>query len=789
MSIANSSISATNGGVAVGAAHTVSVHLPPPSPSQVSARQILPNDHTTALFGRDTHLNEIVTPLARQIRNDMTPSVTTLTGLAGVGKTQLAVHASKQLLSQSSYDAAVFVDLNGYSETEAASAENAYPSILRVLSVLSPKSGEIPPGADMQTEYHLRLQQLAQSDTAILLVFDNVSMAMQIEDLVPTNGFHHVLVTTRDTLNALPRTRAVAVDTLAPTDAAHLVTSVIDARVPGDRRTADNPRALAELCALSGYLPLALHIVGALVGDEPRRSLEDLTAELRIENTRLAAFEYEHVSVRAAFELSYRRLSSRLRRLFRSLPRIPGPDFGLMSAGAAGNQPTSATRREISALVRAHLVERPRAERWRMHDLIRLYSNELAAKDIDERKSVDSRIAQTVALRLAAAEFAVVLQSPTPAQLRAFGFGDRAEAETWLYEDRFAITGVIERCVQSGDPMARTLTKGASDIFETMHMTSEWVAACTLWVQCAETGSDEDDLNIALNQLGASLRAVRRFDDATSVHNRSLQLYRSRGDRRGQGAALVNIANVLQDQRRYPEAIELYHQDIVLCRDAGDSESEADTQGNLAAVLIQAGRTDQAVAHIERAEQLYRDADAPAGIARALDLRGVILQLNGRYEDASSLHREAAARYERLGDAHRQSGAINNALVAEQMFGDPQVAIEHHLGEVTRMRRLGDLQREATALTNLSLAQDRSGLCADALRNLNFAAELYAKCNDAYGEAKSYFLSGLTSTKLGEQENARTLLSRAEVLFGTLLHCAHESAEARHAIRELNRTL
>lgn len=785
VSISDTTIEAHNGSVAVGSAGVVSIQLPQPTLFQVASRRITGDDYSTALFGRAELLRKIVALLERRTRSRETPTVTTLKGLAGVGKSQLAVHTAKALVSGMHYNIAVLVDMNGYSDREPGSAQNAYASILRVLSTQSPPPGESPPGADMCTEYHLRLQQLADSGTAVLLVLDNVAATDQVESLIPTNVEHHVLVTTRDTLNALPRSRAIEVDTLAPTDAADLVTHVVLERLPSDCRASEEPSILAELCALSGYLPLALRIVGSLAAEEPRRRLAELADELRAENTRLGAFEYEDVSVRSAFELSYRRLTPDLQRLFRGVPSIPGPDFGLLTASAVASQTTTATRRALSALARAHLLELPMSERWTMHDLIRLYANELSVQNRVERKAVEARVSDSVVHAFVSAG-CLIFNRATPPQLRHFA--DRSKAESWLTEDRFAIVGVMERCVRNNDRIAHELTKGASEVFEAAHLTSEWVAASTMWVQCAESDSDLEDLNIALNKLGASLRAIRQFDNATSVHDRSLQLYRSRGDRRGQGVALVNMANVLQDQRRYAEAIDLYNQDIQLCREAEDLLSEADTQGNLAAVLLQAGRNGPALDHIERAESLYHDAEYPQGIARMLDLRGVHLQYEGRYEEASTLHRDAAARFERLGERHRQSGALNNALVAENMFSDPQVAIDHHTQELDRLRRLGDLHRQATSHINLGLAQERLSLWSEARQNVELAAELYEQCSDPYGEAKALFLSGLTSAKLGETATALSSLTRARGLFAGLNHCSRESAEVRQAIRAVSPT-
>lgn len=120
-------------------------------------------------------------------------------------------------------------------------------------------------------------------------------------------------------------------------------------RWPGDGR----------LVALYGRLPLAVQIAAALLDDEPERPLAVLARELADEGGRLRALDYgPRWAVRAAFDLSRRRLDEPVARLFRLLAAVPGTDIGLAVAAVVADRPEGEVRAGLRALCRAHLVLR-----------------------------------------------------------------------------------------------------------------------------------------------------------------------------------------------------------------------------------------------------------------------------------------------------------------------------------------------------------------------------------------------------------------------------------------------
>ena len=81
--------------------------------------------------------------------------------------------------------------------------------------------------------------------------------------------------------------------------------------------------------------------------------------------------------MRAGFEASYRHLDHDLARVFRLLTVNLGPDISTEVTAVITKLDTRVVGRALEELARAHMIERGNVYgRWRMHDLVRLYSED-----------------------------------------------------------------------------------------------------------------------------------------------------------------------------------------------------------------------------------------------------------------------------------------------------------------------------------------------------------------------------------------------------------------------------
>ena len=208
-------------------------------------------------------------------------------GLAGIGKTTLAVEAGHAARQQGWFPGGVlFIDLHGYDEVPVQSTQ-ALEALLLALGVAAER---IAPGLDERAALYRSV--LAQTEEPVLVIADNASSEAQVRPLVPGCGPHKVIVTSRHTLADLGA-RLVDVTVLDHDAGVELLDAALRAARPEDDRIASDTEAATRLARLCGGLPLALQISAALLKGDPTLSAAELAGELAVESERLERLRYD----------------------------------------------------------------------------------------------------------------------------------------------------------------------------------------------------------------------------------------------------------------------------------------------------------------------------------------------------------------------------------------------------------------------------------------------------------------------------------------------------------------
>lgn len=213
--------------------------------------------------GRSTELRALDGILAGA--SPQCPTIVTLTGPGGIGKTALAVHWAHRVRDR--FPAGqLFVDLCGHSTDDPVPPEAALFAFLRSLQV---PADQIPDG----TSDRAGLFRTLTADRPLLVVIDNAPSAEQVHPLLPASG-SMIVVTSRNQLRSLGvRTGAVRVP-IEPLSAGEAVQFLTTAAGRDPAESAEFGE-LAELCA--GY-PLALAAVAESI---QQSTVTELTRSLR----------------------------------------------------------------------------------------------------------------------------------------------------------------------------------------------------------------------------------------------------------------------------------------------------------------------------------------------------------------------------------------------------------------------------------------------------------------------------------------------------------------------------
>ncbi|MFG2105111.1 BTAD domain-containing putative transcriptional regulator [Micromonospora echinaurantiaca] len=312
--------------------------------------------------GRVDELGRMAEWIRRDPRRPGPDSVTicAISGVPGLGKTALALRAA-QLVRASFPDGQLYLDLHGVSSRPVTPLEG----LTRFLRALGVDGGRVP-GDEAECA---ALFRSVLAGRRMLVVLDNARDAAQVRSLVPGTGGNAVLVTSRNRLADLAGAVQVELGLPPMADALDMLTAIV-----GRARVAAEAEAAAELAVVCGRLPIALRVVGGWLVSRPSCSIRAALNRLADRRHRLDRLRTGDLAVEVTFHPSYQKLSASTARAFRLLASLPGDDFGVSAAAAALGSDEAEAEEWLNDLVDGNLLQVYADERYRYHDLLRLYA-------------------------------------------------------------------------------------------------------------------------------------------------------------------------------------------------------------------------------------------------------------------------------------------------------------------------------------------------------------------------------------------------------------------------------
>ncbi|SCF02857.1 Tetratricopeptide (TPR) repeat [Micromonospora viridifaciens] len=619
-----------------------------------------------------------------------TTGAVAIDGMAGVGKTSLAVRVAHRL-APTYPDGGLYLDLHGFTPgQEPLEPHTALGRLLGALDVTHPPAGTAERAALWRSELSRR---------RVLVVLDNAVDADQVRPLLPGAGKSAVLVTSRHRLVSLDGVPPVSLEPLADADAVHLF-----GRAAGLAPT--DEEAVSEVVRQCGGLPLALRMAGARLRHRPGWTVAVLAERLRATPSRFDS----------AFGMSLRQLDTVQRRTFRLLGVLPGADFDAAVAGALTDLPPDRVGVALEELVDAHLVQEPSPGRYRMHDLIRQYAADIAA---DEEPQAEAALRRVLRHYLAQA---VAHDQTLPAPHRKEPSpGDPAKAMAWFDLEYVNLVACFDAAVRLGvDEVVAELPQAMRVWFFRHRGTDDQIRLLEAAAAAAARLGRDQQRAALLADLGYARAAAGRLAEALSAYELADQS--GPDDHLAAGLALRigfvrrDLGDLKAAQAQFRRARELFEK---IGSHAGQSQALAFDGW----VTLHLGRHSEAV---ELARASVALADGPAQITGLVTL-GVALASHDPAESLRTLH-EALRLSEQNNLQHNQAWCHNYLGVALRIMGSAEKAHEHHRRAFELLEPLAEVQLEIDFLHTYAETCRATGRYDEALvlldRTIKLAREL-----------------------------------------------------------------
>jgi DNA-binding SARP family transcriptional activator/tetratricopeptide (TPR) repeat protein len=641
--------------------------------------------------------------LERQLTHPGAVPIALISGVAGVGKSTLAVHVAHRLRPR-------FPDGQLYANLEGAGPAPRDPAEIlgEFLHALGHAPAALPRGVGARAAaFRTRV-----ADRRILILLDDAADADQVMPLLPGTPGAAVLVTSRRTLPELPGAHNRRLQPFSVEEGVTLLSQIVDRR-----RVSDEREVAEEIVDLCGRLPLAVRIVGARLQPQATIRLSTLAERLRDDFHRLDELSIGRLEVRSELELAYAGLTAPVQVALRRMGLLPPGAFaawtlGVLCDGSGGERlAEQLTAAGLLETVGADAAGRPR---HRPHDLVALYARELAAREgEDQTRAAVERLLDTL-LRLGNEAYPRLIRvneglppNELPADLRPasvdIGWLTK-DADAWVHTERTLLLHTIAEACRLGWYAKAALladlaipalaVRGGFDQLQharALIRDAAFAAGDEQVASRAETSRADILLSQRVDEAGAAFESCvpvfRRLGlhrelvhsltglafariwqgrPGTVYAEEATRIAYAAGDQEGVVLALRTQAETLLADDQPADALPLLEKALAVARELGNTEAERTILVRITACAISLG-------DLATAETTYTQAHDLTDVStNALGLAWLLMH-HSRIHRAYGDHAAAIAEAQRARDLMAHAGDTRGVVTASLHLAEAQL--------------------------------------------------------------------------------------------------------------------
>ena len=572
---------------------------PVPAPGQTQAgepRHNLPSQLST-FIGREKEIDQVAALLAKH-------RLVTFLGTGGIGKTRLSLQVGQKLLGE--YPQGLwFIPLDSLSDPNLVTQT--------ITSVLDLRERHGRPALDILINVLRQKRSLLILDNCEHILDGCIELVVALLTNCPNLK---ILVTSREVLNvtgeavyqmpslSIPEKDDAALEGLTAYELVQLFLDRAALALSSFTLTEENSQAVIELCRKVDGVPLAIELAAAQVHIlQVTEILDQLQSSFALLSTDDRMVSSRHQTLQASMEWSWGLLTEAEQRFMRQLAVFAGGwTLDAAEAVCKGDVPL-ASMGLTSALVKKSLIVAEQGSgqttRYRFHEIVRQYAHGKMVEAGEEKQVHTRHLSYFLAL---SAQAEPSLKGPV-------------HIEEWLArlnEERDNLRAALRWADKTDREAGLYISGRLQGFWETFNM-NEGARWLTEFLGKPEAKEYPHAKAKALYALGILLLWSQDFQQATSVAEECLRLFRACGDQPGEADALILLGYDLQYLDQREAADELYERSLALARSIGDDRRQA-----LALFRLGYDHPERQLAYWEEAIALFRGVDDRSSMANLL---------------------------------------------------------------------------------------------------------------------------------------------------------------------------
>ena len=528
-----------------------------------------------------------------------------------------------------------------------------------------------------------------------ILLLDNAANAEQVTPLIPPRSCL-LLITSRQRFT-LPGLHTKILDILPPHDACELLLSIAP-------RLGEHVSTLAQLC---GYLPLALRITASTLAEHDDLDPSDYVQQLRDTQARLM-----QTGVHTSLQLSFDLLDAELQQCWCTLALFP-ETFDSQAAGAVWGQELTTAKQILGTLLAHSLLEwHPGTTRYRLHDLVRLFTSDRLRELEQTMDGVDDLgqpgVKHAPYERFVAYYRQFVSNYRGQRHVRTHDSVTKLEVE---WRNVIAATEIAEK-LQDWHSMS-ALVDELSDflIFRGLWSEHEQLHRRVLEIACNISAPHMEGQ--VLHALGYAYVHQGRWEEAEQACQQSLAVYRKMHDRIGEGRVLSCLGFLYGEQGRWEMSVGLHQQSLAIHRESQNRIGEGRDLGAIGMGYTRLGRWEEAEQCYQQSLAIHRECSHRLDEGRMLNNLGFLYRCQGRWEEAEQCYQQSLAIARIIGNRVGEGANLHNLGYVSERRGLLDQAEEFFQQSLVIRLEVGD-PNEGLTLSYLGLIRAAQGRWTEA---------------------------------------------------------------------------
>ncbi|MEU5781206.1 tetratricopeptide repeat protein [Micromonospora lupini] len=658
-----------------------------------------------ALFiGRADELRLLDAAVGQPDPPSRTVLISAVGGAGGIGKTSLVLRWAHLHVDQFP-DGQLYADLRGFGPD--LTPVPATVTLRGFLQALGVPPASVPHSVDAQAALFRSLV----AKRRMLVLLDNVRDTDHVVPLLPGSPTCTVLVTSRHQLRGLTVThgaRTLTLDRLSEAEARELLGAHL-----GRARALQHRSALDALVRHCGGLPLALAIVAARAATHPDHPLDGLVRELRDTTVRLDALTTGELraDLRSVFSWSCRALSPPAGEVFDLLGLVPVVDISLPAVASLTATSTQRAQELLRELEDTSLLRQHAPGRFRMHDLVHLYSaqrgrTQQGGEDREAvRRLVDFYLHTACAADrlLDPRRHPLVLGEPAPG-CTPVTLTDASMAMSWFDAEHERVLESQRLAMQRlWYPQVWQLARTLVTFHARRRQVTDQMAVWHMGLTAAEQGGIASARAMAHRYLGQAHSQNGQRDEGLRHLRLAVDRAREAGDAaelaRGHYALAVAADHAGDPRQSLVHAL----QALAEFQDLADTVEIARVLNAIGWACAQLERNEEAQDSCMRALTLFRQQGHPDGEADTLHSLGLIAHNTGQQHAALAYYRQALAVYHDVGNTRGEADCLDSLGGLHESLGQNREAHDAWQRLVVLLRAQGRAAEALQVVQRLSL--------------------------------------------------------------------------------------